>query len=105
MMVRSELVARLVVAHPHLTSREVEIIVATIFGEIAAAISRDDRVELRGFGTFLVRHRDARVGRNPRSGVSVDVPAKRVPYFRTGVPMTARLNGGSDSVARSSSRE
>jgi integration host factor subunit beta len=95
-MVRSELVAKLVAAYPHLTPREVEVIVATIFDEIAAALSRDGRVELRGFGSFSVRHRDARVGRNPRSGASVNVPAKRIPYFRTGGPMTARLNGGSE---------
>jgi len=100
-MVRSELVAKLVGAYPHLTPREVEVIVVTIFDEIAAALSRDDRVELRGFGSFSVRHRDARVGRNPRSGASVDVPAKRVPHFRTGVLMHARLNGGSNSMARS----
>jgi integration host factor subunit beta len=98
-MVRSELVAKLVGAYPHLTPREVEIIVATIFDEIAAALSRDDRVELRGFGTFSMRHRDARVGRNPRSGASVDVPAKRIPYFRTGGPMAARLNGGTKTGA------
>jgi integration host factor subunit beta len=93
-MVRSELVAKLVEANPHLNANEVEIVVKTIFDEIAAALSRDDRVELRGFGTFSVRQRDARVGRNPRSGASVDVPAKCVPYFRTSVLMTARLNGG-----------
>jgi len=100
-MVRSELVAKLVATYPHLTPREVEIIVATIFDRIAAALSRDDRVELRGFGSFSVRHREARMGRNPQSGASVDVSAKRVPYFRTGVLMTARLNGGSNSTVRS----
>jgi integration host factor subunit beta len=95
-MVRSKLVAKLVEAYPHLTPHDAEIIVATIFGEMAAALSRGERVELRGFGSFSVRHRDARVGRNPRSGASVNVPAKRIPYFRTGGPMTARLNGGSE---------
>jgi len=92
-MVRSELIAKLVEAFPHLTPRVAEIIVATIFDEIAAALSRNDRVELRGFGTFSVRHRDARMGRNPRTQASVSVAAKRFPYFRTGVLMTARLNG------------
>jgi integration host factor subunit beta len=100
-MVRSELVVKLVGAYPHLTLRDAEIIVATIFGEIAAALSRDDRVELRGFDSFSVRHQDARVGRNPRSGAKVSVPAKRVPYFRTGGPMNARLSGGAKSEGAS----
>ena len=93
-MVRSELVAKLVAAHPHLAPREAEIIVSTIFSEIAAALSRGDRVELRGFGAFSVKERDARIARNPVSGVPVSVPAKRFPYFRIGASMTARLNGG-----------
>src|SRR5258708_12159820 len=104
-MGRSELGSKLVEASPPLTPHDAEIIVSTIFGEMAAALSRGERVELRGFGSFSVRHRDARVGRNPRSGASVDVPAKRVLYFRTGVPMTARLNRGSNPMARSNSRE
>jgi integration host factor subunit beta len=92
-MVRSELVAKLVGAYPDLTLRDAEIIVATIFGEIVTALCRDGRVELRGFGTFSVRQRDARVGRNPRSGTKVSIPAKRLPHFRTGALMAARLNG------------
>jgi integration host factor subunit beta len=87
------LFAKLVGTYPHLTPRDSEIIVATIFGEIAPALSRDNRVELRGLGTFSVRQRDARIGRNPRSGEKVGVPAKRFPYFRTGTLMTERLNG------------
>jgi integration host factor subunit beta len=98
-MVRSEICARLIEAYPHLTPRDAEIILATIFGEIAAALSRDDRVQLRGFGSFSVKYRDARMGRNPRSGVSVAIPRKRVPHFRTGGPMSARLNGGAKGGA------
>lgn len=67
-MTKPELVQRLAEANPHLFKRDVEIIVDTIFDEIAAALSRGDRVELGGFGAFSVKKRDARVGRNPRSG-------------------------------------
>jgi integration host factor subunit beta len=96
-MVRSELSAKLLATHPKLTPRDAEIIVATIFGEIAAALSRDDRVELRGFGVFSARQRDARVGRNPNGGAKVSVPAKRIPHFKIGAAMSIRLNGGAES--------
>ena len=80
-MTKSELVARLAAANPHLYQRDVERIVITIFEEIAAALARGDRVELRGFGAFSVKKRGARVGRNPRTGEAVDVIAKHIPYF------------------------
>lgn len=96
-MVRSELVAKLAETYPHLTPREGEKIVATIFGEIAAALSRGDKVELRGFGSFSVKYLNARVWRSPKTGAKVGVPAKCFPHFRTGAPMSARLN----SCARS----
>jgi integration host factor subunit beta len=72
-MVKSELVQRLAESRPHLDQRDAEIIVTAIFGEIAAALSRGDRVELRGFGAFSIRRRSDRVGRNPRTGISVQV--------------------------------
>jgi integration host factor subunit beta len=72
-MTKAELVQRLAQAYPQLYQRDVEAVVTTVFGEIAAALSRGDRVELRGFGAFTVKHRDARVGRNPRTGDSVEV--------------------------------
>lgn len=100
-MVRSELVARLVKTYPHLTPSEAENIVATIFGEIAAALSRGDRVELRGFGSFSVKHLDARVWRSPKTGAKISVPAKRFPYFRTGAPMSARLNSAHTAIPAS----
>jgi integration host factor subunit beta len=98
-MVRSELAAKLVETYPHLTPRESEIIIATIFGEIADALSRGDRVELRGFGSFSVKQLDARVGRNPKTGTKVSIPAKRFPNFRAGAPMSARLNSRAPSGA------
>jgi integration host factor subunit beta len=90
-MIKSELVQRLAEANPHLYQRDVEAIVTAIFDEIAAALTRGDRVELRGFGAFSVRRRQARVGRNPRTGDSVEVAEKHVPFFRTGKQLRDRL--------------
>ena len=91
-MTKSELIAYLAEQNPHLYQRDVERIVTTIFDEIAAALARGDRVELRGFGAFSVKHRDARVGRNPRTGEAVHVAAKRVPYFKTGKQLREMIN-------------
>lgn len=93
-MTKSELIARLAEANPHLYQRDVERIVTTIFDEIAAALARGDRVELRGFGAFSVKRRDARQGRNPRTGEAVDVSEKAVPFFKTGKQLRERLNTG-----------
>ena len=92
-MIRSELVQKIADENPHLYQRDVERIVATIFEEIIEAMARGDRVELRGFGAFSVKKRDARVGRNPRTGASVDVEEKCVPFFKTGKLLRDRLNG------------
>jgi integration host factor subunit beta len=86
-----ELVRRLADANPHLNRGKAEIIVTAIFNEITAALSRGDRVELRGFGAFTVRKRDARIGRNPRTGDSVSVSEKHVPLFKTGKELRHRL--------------
>ncbi|NQW10635.1 MAG: integration host factor subunit beta [Alphaproteobacteria bacterium] len=91
-MTKSELIARLAETNPHLYQRDVERIVSTIFDEITEALARGDRVELRGFGAFSVKQRDARVGRNPRTGESVKVDAKCVPFFKTGKQLRERLN-------------
>jgi len=91
-MTRSELVASLAAKNPHLMHRDVELIVATVFDEITAALSRGDRVELRGFGAFSVRKRDARTGRNPRTGEAVPVAEKGVPFFKAGKELRERLN-------------
>lgn len=99
-MLRSELVAKLTDKHPHLPAQDMERIVAIILDEIAEALARGDRVELRGFGAFSVRHREARRGRNPRTGETVDVPAKSVPFFKAGKELRARVNGGQDPEAR-----
>ena len=101
-MTKSELIQRLAELNPHLYQRDVERIVTAIFDEISAALSRGDRVELRGFGAFSVKRREARVGRNPRTGASVQVAEKHIPFFKTGKQLRDRLNGkesdGEDST-------
>jgi integration host factor subunit beta len=91
-MTRSELIRRLAERHPHLYQRDLEIIVNTIFLEVATALSRGDRVELRGFGAFSVRHLKAHMGRNPRTGDGVDLGERQYPFFRAGKTTRDRLN-------------
>jgi len=91
-MIRSELVQKLCQDFPDLTQREVESVVSAVFDSITDQLAHGGRVELRGFGAFSTRKRDARVGRNPRTGESVQVNAKRVPYFKPGKEMRERLN-------------
>jgi integration host factor subunit beta len=93
-MTKSELIADLAAANPHLLGRDVEIIVGTIFDEITAALARGERVELRGFGAFTVNKRDARTGRNPRTGEAVPVDEKAVPFFKAGKELRERVNRG-----------
>jgi integration host factor subunit beta len=93
-LTRSDLVSDLAASHPHLRVADVELIVATIFDQIAAALARGERVELRGFGAFTVKQRNARIGRNPRTGKVVPVDKKAVPFFRTGKELRGRLNRG-----------
>ena len=90
-MTKSELIQRIAELNPHLYHRDVERIVSTILEEISEALAAGNRVELRGFGAFSVKHRDARVGRNPRTGESVDVSEKRIPFFKTGKQLRERL--------------
>ena len=81
-MIRSELIQKIAEENPHLYQRDVERIVNTFFEEVTGAMARGDRVELRGFGAFSVKKRDARVGRNPRTGETVHVEEKYVPFFK-----------------------
>jgi integration host factor subunit beta len=99
-MTKSELVQRLRANNPHLYERDVEMIVNIIFGQIAAALGRDDRVELRGFGSFSIKHREARIGRNPRTGDKVQVSEKRYPNFRTGKALYDRVNSNRQATPR-----
>lgn len=92
-MTKSELIQRLAERNPHLYMRDIEKIVDTVFNEITQALVEGDRVELRGFGAFSVKERESRTGRNPRTGESVFVEAKRLPFFKTGKALRERLNG------------
>jgi integration host factor subunit beta len=91
-MIKSELVLKIAERNPHLYQRDVENIVNAILDTIADALARGDRVELRGFGAFSVKKRDARTGRNPRTGETVSVSEKVTPVFKTGKEMRLRLN-------------
>ena len=91
-MTTSELSDELASANPHLLSRDVELIVSTIFDEVTAALARGERVELRGFGAFTIKQRDARTGRNPRTGEPVSVDEKVVPFFKAGKELRERVN-------------
>jgi len=91
-MIKSELIQRIAGQNPHLYQRDIESIVNAVLGEITTALARGDRVELRGFGAFSVKHRPARAGRNPRTGAYVSVDQKSVPFFKTGKEMRERLN-------------
>ena len=91
-MIKSELVQRISERNPHLYLRDVENIVNAILDEVTEALARGDRVELRGFGAFSVKQREARLGRNPRTGDHVEVSEKFVPFFKTGKELRERLN-------------
>jgi len=91
-MIRSELLQALAKQSPSMRGEEIERVVDVFFDEIAKRLAEGGRVELRGFGAFSTRERDPRKGRNPRTGDSVEVPGKRVPYFKPGKDMRLRLN-------------
>ena len=91
-MTKSELIARLAAQNPSLYHRDIERLVNTVLETITEALISGNRVELRGFGAFSLRERGSRIGRNPRTGESVSVSAKRMPFFKMGKGMRERLN-------------
>jgi integration host factor subunit beta len=91
-MIKSELIQKIAASNQHLYHRDIERIVKVVLDEIVEALSRGDRVELRGFGAFTVKHRASRIGRNPRTGAAVSVQEKFVPFFKTGKELRERLN-------------
>ncbi|MEO0388153.1 MAG: integration host factor subunit beta [Pseudomonadota bacterium] len=97
-MIKSELIQKIAEENPHLYQRDVERIVATIFDQIIEAMAEGNRVELRGFGAFSVKRRDSRTGRNPRTGDTVEVEQKHVPFFKTGKLLRDRLNADMPDV-------
>ncbi|WP_158917342.1 integration host factor subunit beta [Caulobacter sp. S45] len=96
-MIRSELIAKLAEENPHLTNKDVERVVAIILDGICDTLAEGGRVELRGFGAFSVRSRAGRAGRNPRTGETVQVKAKAVPFFKSGKELRERLNASADA--------
>src|SRR5690349_25056395 len=104
-MIKSELIQRVATANPHLFHRDVERIINIVLDEITGALAQGDRVELRGFGAFTVKHRAARQGRNPRTGTPVPVEEKFVPFFKTGKELRDRLNNGHRSEERRVGKE
>lgn len=96
-MTKSDLIKRLAVTHSDLLQHDIERIVDTIFETITIALSQGQRVELRGFGSFSIRQRNPRIGRNPRTGAEVTVPARDVPHFKTGKELFDRLNRAADT--------
>jgi len=95
-MIKSELIEKLAGENPHLTQSEIERVVNIVLGRMTDAMAQGGRVELRGFGAFSVRSRPARSGRNPRTGEAVSVPAKSVPFFKSGKELRERLNAGDE---------
>jgi integration host factor subunit beta len=91
-MIKSELVQKIADKNPHLYHRDIERIVNKVLDDIVFAMKSESRVELRGFGAFSVKSRKGRTGRNPRTGESVEVDPKRVPFFKTGKELRVRMN-------------
>ncbi|HRO32259.1 MAG TPA: integration host factor subunit beta [Brevundimonas sp.] len=96
-MIKSELIEKLAAENTDLTHAEVERVVNVVLGQMTQALAEGGRVELRGFGAFSVRSRPARTGRNPRTGEAVEVPAKAVPFFKSGKELRERLNASGDA--------
>ncbi|AEV26512.1 MULTISPECIES: integration host factor subunit beta [Azospira] len=99
-MTKSELVADLTGKLPHLTTRDVDFAVNLMLDAIAEALTRGDRVEIRGFGSFSLNYRPARQGRNPKTGEQVEVPAKHVPHFKAGKELRERVQEAAEAAAR-----
>lgn len=91
-MTKSELIARLAARFPQLVAKDADFAVKMILDEMTAALSRGDRIEIRGFGSFALNYRPPRTGRNPKSGDKVQVPAKYVPHFKAGKELRERVD-------------
>jgi integration host factor subunit beta len=91
-MTRSQLVEAVIAKHPDVPKKDIELIVELIFSTMATALTRDERVEIRGLGSFSVRVREARTGRNPKTGAKVSVARKRIPFFSIGKELRARVD-------------
>jgi len=104
-MTKSGLIEAITARMSHLPARDIEVVINTIFDTMTAALAAGDRIEIRGFGSFSVRHRRARTGRNPKTGAAIDVPPKRVPFFTVGHELKERVNSGAQKAAAAPSTE
>lgn len=100
-MTKHDLIEEVVKAYPRYSRRDAEVIVNSVFNSMAEALHQGERIEIRGFGSFVVKHRQAREGRNPKTGRIVSVPAKRVPFFKVGKELKLRVDGKLPSDASS----
>ncbi|TNE49162.1 MAG: integration host factor subunit beta [Deltaproteobacteria bacterium] len=93
-MTKSELIAAMSEKRRDISKKDIEMVVNTIFDSMRQALIDNDRIEIRGFGSFTIKHREARQGRNPKTGSSVSIPSKRVPFFTVGKELRERVNNG-----------
>ena len=100
-MTKRDLIDEIHKKFPHLSHLDSEVIINSIFGSMIEAMEREERIEIRGFGSFVVKHRRAREGRNPKTGAMVSVSAKRVPFFKVGKELRQRVNGESSGPEES----
>jgi integration host factor subunit beta len=103
-MTKRDLIDEVVRVYPSFARRDAEVIVNAVFDSMAEALSRDERIEIRGFGSFVVKHRQAREGRNPKTGDLVAVSAKRVPFFKVGKELKLRVDGKPEAAAEEARR-
>ena len=96
-MTKSELINRIAERLPYLTRKDAEIIVSTIFDSMVDSLVEGDRIEIRGFGSFKVKHRNNREGRNPKTGGAVQIPSKKMPFFKIGKELYERINKNTSS--------
>jgi integration host factor subunit beta len=104
-MTKSGLIEVIASRMSHLPARDIEVVINTIFDTMTEALTGGDRIEIRGFGSFSVRHRRARTGRNPKTGAAIDVPPKRVPFFTVGHELRQRVNTGAQQSAEAGTVE
>ncbi len=90
-MTKRDLIERVAERTSHISKRDTEIVVNTIFNSMAEALKRGERIEIRGFGSFRVKIREAREGRNPKTGEAVHIPARRTPFFKVGSELKDRV--------------
>jgi integration host factor subunit beta len=97
-MTKRDLIEEVLKIYPRFSGRDAEVVVNAVFDSMTDALARGDRIEIRGFGSFVVKHRKAREGRNPKTGAVVPVAAKRVPFFKVGKELKLRVDGKTPAV-------